>query len=566
MTGDVGTARLLTRGTLVISAIGAHPNGLSLAALHRETGLAKPTLLRILVSLRESGFVALDRRGRAYVLGPALLDLLSRSEPARRLRETLRHELQLLADELERPIWHWHIEGHMIRPRDQFLPFGMSAQSSPRPAVRLDRSAAGVAVLAAMDAAACSAAIEELQASGQPTGGDFSLMLGFSAATGFAVRDIEDGAGGAELAAAVVDEAGQPQGALVVVFESASALDTEKHEVGRRLAFAARRISLGPRGAPRRLDVTRRTPRRQDQSRLSVLEATAHDKVGSSPYWDAARNRLVWIDSLGGAFNWWDPARLRVERRDLHDLPGAVAPYRDGRAVIASREGIALMDLETGHRTVVSHPEPEDALRRFSVARIGPDGRFWVGSLRPVPVPGLGQGRVYALAPDGRIAQVLNLERGAKGMAWSPDGRRLYLTEAGSKAILQFEMDPDTMRPATPRRFAVHDGDGTPNGIVVDAEGCLWAAIYGGWQVKRFDPEGRDMEVIDLPVPLPTALCFGGARRQDLFVTTCRLHVPSEVLAIAPASGRLLRIVTDVNGLRDSVFHIHTGGTGVSFR
>ena len=196
-------------------------------------------------------------------------------------------------------------------------------------------------------------------------------------------------------------------------------------------------------------------------------------------------------------------------------------------------------------------------LRRFSTAQVGPDNRIWVGSLHPVPMAGLGQGRVYAFSSDGQIERILDLERGAKGLCWSPDGEFMYLTQSESKSILRYEMDSKTNRPKNPRLFVRHKEEGTPNGLAMDAEGCLWAAIYGGWQVARYSPDGELIAKIGLPVPLPTALCFGGERYQDIFVTSCRLHVPPEVLVDAPSSGALFKIPVKYSGLKGRNFRVN---------
>lgn len=584
---STGGARLLVRGMDVLAAIGRARQPMSFGQIATATGLPKATLSRILRTLLERNFVAPGAAGRTYRLGNAFHDLAAGDPMARAQHATLQDEIYRLADELEQPIWHWVVEGLSMRPVDEVLPFGMMSQARARRPCRLDRSAGGLAVLAAMESSVLSAVLAQLKAGDPAPPCTLSLQLGFAVSTGFATARLQpeagpDGTGpdpeAFEVAAAVTDPFGVPVAALSVVCVGDFTSEAERHYIGRRVAFACRRISHGTGTGLRRRDVVRRAPKPDSHMAgrrvLPVAVPGTGDQVGSSPCWDDASGQLFWIDSLGGAINRYRPecggqgaasalTRMQeaISRFSYPELPGAVSLCQGERLLAASRDGIVLIDPRKGSKNVLCDPEADDPLRRFSTARIGPDGRFWVGSLRPVPVAGLGLGRLYALGRDGRIERVLDLERGAKGLCWSPDASHFYLTEAGSKSILRYEVNEKTGKLQNPRRFITHDGDGTPNGIAMDSAGCLWAAIYGGWQVRRYDPKGRLMTTIDMPVPLPTGVCFGGARRQFLFITSCRLHVPPAVLVEAPASGALFHHPVDTPGVPERVFRLPRGGS-----
>lgn len=556
-----GDARLLSRGTTVLSAIGMAKEAISFKEIQSCTDLPKATLSRILSTLRKQGFVRVEPSGRCYTLGPHMLDLVAASQSSVVNRIAFKAEIQRLADTLERPVWHWTLEGTIAQPFEQVLPFGMEPmttdQADPeRDGAALDGSAPGMALLAAMPPDWLARVLPLLPNYGRKNS-DLSLRLGFSAATGFAIHDT--GADRFEIAAAIIDASGLPAAALCVTTLPGEFTDIERHQIGRQLSFSAQKVSVGPNAGPRKADVQAAPPQSTDaglKACITVVDtATEPDKVGTSPFWDVRNRRVVWGDSLGGALNWVDDNGANGQL-PFASLPGALVPYEGARAVVASRDGISIVDYKNDRRVALSHPEPNDALRRFSVAKTGPDGRVWVGTLQPTAGEGAAHGRLYAFGRDGQIEKMLTLERGAKGLCWSPDGSYLYLTEAGSQTILRFEMDGDTGRAVNPRRFARHIGAGTPNGIATDRDGCIWATIYGGWQIVRFDPSGARIGAIDLPVPLPTGLCFCGRTLQELFVTNCRLHVPPDVLDVARQAGKPLRIKVDAVGIAQPEFRM----------
>jgi sugar lactone lactonase YvrE len=90
--------------------------------------------------------------------------------------------------------------------------------------------------------------------------------------------------------------------------------------------------------------------------------------------------------------------------------------------------------------------------------------------------------------------------------------------------------------------------------MTVDAEGCLWVALWGGWRVRRYTPDGRIERELRLPVPQPTSPAFGGADMRTLFVTSARRDLDAAALAAAPLSGSLFAIESDTCGLIEPRF------------
>jgi sugar lactone lactonase YvrE len=63
---------------------------------------------------------------------------------------------------------------------------------------------------------------------------------------------------------------------------------------------------------------------------------------------------------------------------------------------------------------------------------------------------------------------------------------------------------------------------GRPGGLTVDRHGGVWTAIANGGAVHGYSPEGRLVEVIELPAQKVTACTFGKSDLSQLLITTSR--------------------------------------------
>ncbi len=137
----------------------------------------------------------------------------------------------------------------------------------------------------------------------------------------------------------------------------------------------------------------------------------------------------------------------------------------------------------------------------------------------------------------------------ANGIGWSPDDRRMYLVDSATGAIDRLGFDLDTAAIGPRRRFAtIEPRAGRPDGLAVDAAGCVWIALWGGAGVLRFAPDGRLDRRIDLPVSQVTSCCFGDADLGTLYVTTAARGVQE------PHAGGVFACRPGVTGLAPFAF------------
>ncbi|CAL9442022.1 6-deoxy-6-sulfogluconolactonase [Streptomyces sp. enrichment culture] len=252
----------------------------------------------------------------------------------------------------------------------------------------------------------------------------------------------------------------------------------------------------------------------------------AEAELGEGPTWDAAAGRLLWIDILGSRLHTYDPATGRRTVRRTEQHIGAVKPRAGGGLVLNLRDGIGLLDPDGGFRWLHREPVPG---RRANDAAVAPDGALWAGTMRYDEAPG--GGTLARVGGDGSVEVVLDDVTVSNGTGWSPDGQLMYYIDTPTRRIDVF--DHADGRVSGRRTLAeIEEGAGFPDGLTVDADGCVWVALWEGAAVRRYTPQGRLDRVIELPVPLVTACAFGGAGLDDLYITTARVGL-SEPPALA---------------------------------
>ncbi|GAA2449896.1 SMP-30/gluconolactonase/LRE family protein [Streptomyces glaucus] len=263
----------------------------------------------------------------------------------------------------------------------------------------------------------------------------------------------------------------------------------------------------------------------------------AEAALGEGPTWDAAAGRLVWVDILGCRVHTYDPVSGRRTVRATEQHVGAAKPRAGGGLVLNLRDGVGLLDAGGDFRWLHREPVPG---RRGNDAAVAPDGSLWAGTMRYDEASG--GGTLSRITADGTVTTVLDDVTVSNGTGWSPDGRLMYYVDTPTRRIDVFDHEAGEV---TGRRTLaeIEEGAGFPDGLTVDADGCVWVALWDGAAVRRYTPDGELDRVVELPVPRVTACAFGGADLTDLYLTTARTglaapHPLAGALLVVPGAGR----------------------------
>ena len=275
--------------------------------------------------------------------------------------------------------------------------------------------------------------------------------------------------------------------------------------------------------------------------------------LGECPVWDAASERLYWIDCTAPALLSCDVVGGAYTRIVLREKIGSFAlradAHRDGKSAVAAlKSGFAMLDLESGDTEPITDPEADLPENRFNDGKCDPGGRFWAGTMRA----GLNKpdGALYRLDPNGTATRMLDGLTVPNGLAWSPDGAVMYFADSPTGAIQACDFDKDEGRIGAPRIFAEPgSAPGFPDGATVDAEGYLWSARWRGGCLARYAPDGSLDRTVALPVSRVTSCAFAGPGLDTIFITSAIAGLSEEERMAEPQAGGIFAFAPGVKGL-----------------
>jgi sugar lactone lactonase YvrE len=276
-------------------------------------------------------------------------------------------------------------------------------------------------------------------------------------------------------------------------------------------------------------------------------------ELAEGPVWDPIASRVLWVDILAGSWFEGSVQRGRIDvlaERSVGETVGAVFPAVGGDRVIAGRTGVWL-DSDAARLSLREVIPAGDVESRINDCGIDPAGRLLVGT---VATNGrLGHDRLVRFEADGSATELDSDLSCSNGLAWSTDGALMYSVDSIGHAV--FVRSYDTLSGATgPRRTHIEFDKAIPDGACIDVENHLWVAVWGGSEVRRFDPAGQLVQTVKVPVPLVSSVAFVGPHLDQLMITTAREGMGAAELAEYPDSGAVYLCDPGVTGVETPTY------------
>lgn len=288
---------------------------------------------------------------------------------------------------------------------------------------------------------------------------------------------------------------------------------------------------------------------------VAVPTTTPNYRLAEGPVWDAARDRLLWVDILAGLvlegeLVVGDTVDVReTARHEFPDMVGAVVPADDGTLLVAGQGSLVVQAPDGTRRSGPRIVSPGD-IRRTNDGGVDPAGRFLIGtmSLDESSEEANNNEFLVRMEDDGTLTTVDTGLGLSNGLAFSPDGTVLYNTDTEAATVYARDYDAVSGRFGERRVHLVVE-DGHPDGMCADTDGGLWLAIWGGGEVRRYAADGSVTDIVTVAAPHTSCVAFIGATPGLLVISTALKDLTRRQVAEFPDSGRLFTARVDYTGV-----------------
>lgn len=277
------------------------------------------------------------------------------------------------------------------------------------------------------------------------------------------------------------------------------------------------------------------------------------NNLGESPVWCWRTNQLFWTDIRAKCIHVLRPETGETRKINTPEFVAAIGLHSEGGLILGMLSTIVHYTLDGEFRTLTD-VEPVSLGNRGNDGRVDRDGRFWFGTMSNTTRTPEGFLYVY----DGiNLVKKRSSIIVPNALCWSPDAETMYFADSWAGEIEIWRRDVSSGE-YKPDGKLLQKGTllGVPDGAIVDSEGCLWNARYGGGCVARISPGGEVLKVLDLPTKQVTSCALGGSKLQTLYVTSATQRMSEDQLAGEPEAGSLFEIDVDVPGLPEPEFKV----------
>ncbi|WP_194904915.1 SMP-30/gluconolactonase/LRE family protein [Catenulispora rubra] len=205
--------------------------------------------------------------------------------------------------------------------------------------------------------------------------------------------------------------------------------------------------------------------------------------------------------------------------------------------------------VEQGAGRLIFVDIPQGRLMQADLRKPGPATEITrIGmSLGAVAPP---RGALHCWGPRHGVRTVVEGLTLPNGLGWSPDDSVFYLADSMRRVVLAADFDVRTGALGTLREL-IRIGGGLPDGLCVDEDGCLWLAVWGAAEVRRYDPRGRHLATVRFPVSQPSSCAFGADG--VLYVTSA---LEGTDAAREPLAGSVFAVEAGVRGVPAGIFEV----------
>ncbi|RBP51623.1 SMP-30/gluconolactonase/LRE family protein [Arenicella xantha] len=286
-----------------------------------------------------------------------------------------------------------------------------------------------------------------------------------------------------------------------------------------------------------------------------------NNELGEGVIWDALARVIWWTDIQGKTLYQYAPETKELNSWQTPERIACFAPVQNRTdLVVAFESGFAFYQPDSGAVEWIHKVEQDNSGTRFNDGRTDRQGRFWAGTMVENEELSTYKGSLYCLQSDLSIRQTISGLAIPNSLCWSPDSTLMYHTDTPSRTIRRYDFDSQTgtfdTDNSSAHKFVTTEPDCFPDGSIIDADGYLWNAQWGGSKVVRYAPDGSEDLSLAVPTAQPTCVAFAGTNLDLLVVTSAHEWMTPQQRAEDPQAGNVFIYQTPFKGLVESRFKL----------
>jgi xylono-1,5-lactonase len=270
-------------------------------------------------------------------------------------------------------------------------------------------------------------------------------------------------------------------------------------------------------------------------------------ELGEGPAWVERDQALWFVDIKKHQVHRYDPTTRAKRSWSAPEQVGFILPAEGGGFIAGLQSGLYRFDEKSGAFNLIIEVEPDKPDNRLNDGVVDPAGRLWFGTMDNNEKAKTGAFYCFA---EGRLKPTgIDRIEITNGPAVSPDGKLLYLVDTLARTIDVADIRDDGTLGERRPFVRIDPNHGHPDGPTIDSNGYLWISLYGGWETRRYAPNGELVERKRFPVANITKIAFGGEQLRTAFATTARQMLSPDEIAKQPLIGSLFEFHVVVPGV-----------------
>ena len=265
-------------------------------------------------------------------------------------------------------------------------------------------------------------------------------------------------------------------------------------------------------------------------------------ELGEGPVWNPTTGRLSMVDIFQRRVHMYTMSPsgpMHIGEFETEGDVGAALPLVDNQFLLCENHGIFLRRSD-GSRELVTKLPVSGSEFRCNDAKIGPDGKLWVGIMDYDASEG--KGSLWRISPNGESQLLLGNLTIPNGLDWL--GSEFWFVNGPTEEIRCYRWNEKELVDSG-RSFKTN---GTPDGLTFDSNGEMWLALWGEGRVDHYDSSGQVMDSVAVASPHSTSLCFAGENLDTLVMTSAKFAMTEEAISAHPNCGDLFVAQPGVTG------------------